>query len=165
MLENERDERDRRAVADERLRIARDLHDIVSHAMSVIAVQAGTGHHLLDRDPEAARRALSNVETASRSALVEMRRMLGVLRDDDDAPGSRTPAPGLSKLGELIARVAHPDDGRAVVVQVTAAGRKLHQRVQALRSKALADRLERIPAAQAAELLAALPALEALAAR
>jgi DNA-binding MarR family transcriptional regulator len=67
--------------------------------------------------------------------------------------------------GQLIARVAHPDDGRAVVVQVTAAGRKLHQRVQALRSKALADRLERIPADQAAELLAALPALEALAAR
>jgi signal transduction histidine kinase len=105
MLENERDERDRRAVADERLRIARDLHDIVSHAMSVIAVQAATGHHLLDRDPEAARRALSNVETASRGALVEMRRMLGVLRDDDDAPGSRSPAPSLSKLGDLVARV------------------------------------------------------------
>ncbi len=67
--------------------------------------------------------------------------------------------------GELIARVAHPDDGRAVVVQATAAGRKLHQRVQALRSKALADRLERVPAGQSAELLAALPALEALAAR
>lgn len=66
---------------------------------------------------------------------------------------------------ELIARVAHPDDGRAVVVQVTATGRKLHQRVQALRSKALADRIERIPADQAAELLAALPTLEALAAR
>jgi signal transduction histidine kinase len=116
MLENEREERDRRAVADERLRIARDLHDIVSHAMSVIAVQAGTGHHLLDRDPEAARRALSNVETASRSALVEMRRMLGVLRDDDDAPGSRAPAPGLSKLGELIARVR--DSGLGVSLRV-----------------------------------------------
>ena len=105
MLENEREERDRRAVADERLRIARDLHDIVSHAMSVIAVQAAAGHHLLDRDPEAARRALSNVETASRGALVEMRRMLGVLRDDDDTPGSRAPAPSLSKLGDLVARV------------------------------------------------------------
>ncbi len=56
MLENEREERDRRAVADERLRIARDLHDIVSHAMSVVAVQAGAGKHLLDSDPEAARR-------------------------------------------------------------------------------------------------------------
>lgn len=66
---------------------------------------------------------------------------------------------------DLIARIAHPDDGRAVVVQVTPAGRKLHQRVQALRSKALADQLASIPAGQTAELMAALPALEALAAR
>ena len=116
MLENEREERDRRAVADERLRIARDLHDIVSHSMSVIAVQAATGHHLLDRDPEAARRALSNVETASRAALVEMRRMLGVLRDDDDAPGTRAPAPSLSKLGELVARVR--DSGLGVSLTI-----------------------------------------------
>jgi signal transduction histidine kinase len=116
MLENEREERDRRAVADERLRIARDLHDIVSHAMSVIAVQAATGHHLLDRDTEAARRALSNVETASRGALVEMRRMLGVLRDDDDAPGSRAPAPSLSKLGDLVARVRESGLGVSVTI-------------------------------------------------
>ena len=116
MLENEREERDRRAVADERLRIARDLHDIVSHAMSVIAVQAATGHHLLDRDHEAARRALSNVETASRGALVEMRRMLGVLRDDDDAPGSRAPAPSMAKLGDLLARVR--DSGLGVSLTI-----------------------------------------------
>ena len=95
MLENEREDATAAAVADERLRIARDLHDIVSHAMSVIAVQAATGHHLLDSDTEAARRALSNVETAGRGALVEMRRMLGVLRDDDDAPGSRAPRPSV----------------------------------------------------------------------
>ena len=116
MLENEREERDRRAVADERLRIARDLHDIVSHAMSVIAVQAAAGHHLLDRDPEAARRALSNVETASRGALVEMRRMLGVLRDDDDAPGSRAPAPSLSKLGDLVTRVREAGLGVSLTI-------------------------------------------------
>ncbi len=116
MLENEREERDRRAVADERLRIARDLHDIVSHAMSVIAVQAATGHHLLDRDAEAARRALSNVETASRGALMEMRRMLGVLRDDDDPPGSRAPAPSLSKVGDLVARVR--DSGLGVSMTI-----------------------------------------------
>src|SRR3954453_2724989 len=116
MLENEREERDRRAVAEERLRIARDLHDIVSHAMSVIAVQAGSGNALLDRDPEGARRSLINVETASRGALVEMRRMLGVLRDDDDAPGSRAPAPSLSKLGDLVARVR--DAGLGVELHV-----------------------------------------------
>jgi DNA-binding MarR family transcriptional regulator len=66
---------------------------------------------------------------------------------------------------DLIARIADPDDGRAVVVQVTPAGRRLHQRVQALRSKALTDQLANIPANQTTELLAALPALEALAAR
>lgn len=66
---------------------------------------------------------------------------------------------------ELIERIAHPDDGRAVVVQTTAAGRKLHERVQDQRSKAIAARLEKMPDLQAAQLLAALPALEALAAR
>jgi DNA-binding MarR family transcriptional regulator len=66
---------------------------------------------------------------------------------------------------DLIERVAHPDDGRAVVVQTTAAGRDLHERVQEQRSKAIAARLENMPDLQAAQLLAALPALEALAAR
>jgi len=70
----------------------------------------------------------------------------------------------LSDAG-LIERIADPDDGRAVVVQTTAAGRKLHQRVLAQRSKAIAARLQRMPEGQAAQLLAALPALEALAAR
>jgi DNA-binding MarR family transcriptional regulator len=65
----------------------------------------------------------------------------------------------------LIARVAHPDDGRAVVVQATAAGRKLHERVQGLRSKALIDRLHKLAPDEVTELIAALPALEALAAR
>jgi DNA-binding MarR family transcriptional regulator len=66
---------------------------------------------------------------------------------------------------ELIERIADPDDGRAVVVQTTAAGRKVHERVQDQRSKAIATRLENMPDLQAAQLLAALPALEALAAR
>ncbi len=66
---------------------------------------------------------------------------------------------------DLIERITHPDDGRAVVVQTTAAGRKLHERVQEQRSKAIAARLENMPDLQAAQLLAALPALEALAAR
>jgi DNA-binding MarR family transcriptional regulator len=66
---------------------------------------------------------------------------------------------------DLIERITHPDDGRAVVVQTTTAGRKLHERVQDQRSKAIAARLENMPDLQAAQLLAALPALEALAAR
>ena len=65
----------------------------------------------------------------------------------------------------LIARIAHPDDGRAVVVQATAAGRKLHERVQGLRSKALTDRLQKLAPDEVTELIAALPALESLAAR
>ena len=73
----------------------------------------------------------------------------------------------VGKLSEadLIERITHPDDGRAVVVQTTAAGRKLHERVQVQRSNAIAVRLEKMPDLQAAQLLAALPALEALAAR
>lgn len=70
----------------------------------------------------------------------------------------------LSDAG-LIERIAHPDDGRAVVVRTTTAGREVHQRVQEHRSKAIAVRLEKMPDLQAAQLLAALPALEALAAR
>ncbi|HWF41568.1 MAG TPA: MarR family transcriptional regulator [Acidothermaceae bacterium] len=70
----------------------------------------------------------------------------------------------LSDAG-LIERIAHPDDGRAVVVQTTTAGRTLHERVKEQRSKAIAVRLEKMPDLQAAQLLAALPALEALAAR
>jgi DNA-binding MarR family transcriptional regulator len=66
---------------------------------------------------------------------------------------------------DLIERIADPDDGRAVVVQTTAAGRKVHERVKDQRSKAIAARLEKMPDLQAAQLLAALPALEALAAR
>jgi DNA-binding MarR family transcriptional regulator len=72
---------------------------------------------------------------------------------------------GKLSAADLIERIAHPDDGRAVVVQTTAAGRKVHARVQEQRSKAIAARLENMPDLQAAQLLAALPALEALAAR
>ena len=120
--EREREEYERRAVMDERLRIARELHDVVAHSMSVIAVQAGTGHHLLKSDPAQAERALAVVEETSRTALVEMRRMLGVLRDADDAPGDdatgpRTPAVGLGALSDLVARVRNA--GLAVELTTT----------------------------------------------
>jgi signal transduction histidine kinase len=95
----------RRAVADERLRIARELHDVVAHSMSVIAVQAGTGRLVLDDEPEVAREALATIETTSRSALAEMRRLLGVLRSDDD-PGVLGPMPGLGDVAELAAQTA-----------------------------------------------------------
>jgi signal transduction histidine kinase len=102
MLEREREERDRAAVAAERLRIARELHDVVAHAMSVIAVQAGMGRHVIDTDVAAAADALGVIESTSRDALVEMRRMLGVLRHGDEAAALR-PMPGLGDIPALVA--------------------------------------------------------------
>ena len=104
-LQRAREELARSAVAEERLRIARELHDVVAHSMSVIAVQSGVGAHVLDTRPEEARRALAAIETVSRSALQELRRMLGVLRDPG-AGGELAPAPGLDGLGALVDRLA-----------------------------------------------------------
>jgi signal transduction histidine kinase len=80
------------AVTEERLRIARELHDVVAHSMTVIAVQAGYGHHVIDEQPAKAREALGAIQATSREALTEMRRMLGVLRQ------SSLPSSGNSKL-------------------------------------------------------------------
>jgi signal transduction histidine kinase len=106
-LEQARLELAERAVAEERLRIARELHDVVAHTMSVVALHAGTGRMVADDDPQAAREALATIETTTRSALLEMRRMLGVLRGS--ATGEQAieaPAPGLEDLDALIADVA-----------------------------------------------------------
>jgi signal transduction histidine kinase len=100
-LEAEREERARQAVVAERLRIARELHDVVAHAMSVIAVQAGVANHVIDSRPDRARAALATVETNTRAALVEMRRLLGVLRQEDEPSASLTPAPGLADVPRL----------------------------------------------------------------
>jgi signal transduction histidine kinase len=98
-------ERHARAVAEERLRIAQELHDVVAHSMSVIAVQAGVGAHVLESNPTEARRALENIATASRSTLNEMRRLLGVLRNEDGDKAEHAPAPRLEDLPALVARV------------------------------------------------------------
>jgi signal transduction histidine kinase len=82
------------AVADERLRIARELHDVVAHSMSVIAVQAGYGQYVIDDSPDGAREALGAIQATSREALDEMRRMLGVLRAQD-VPATQGLAGGL----------------------------------------------------------------------
>jgi len=74
------------AVNEERLRIARELHDVVAHSMSVIAVQAGYGQYVIDDNPADAREALGAIQATSRDALEEMRRMLGVLRQQDASP-------------------------------------------------------------------------------
>ena len=105
-LERAREELARRAVVEERLRIARELHDVVAHSMSIIAVQSGVGAHVLDSQPEEARKALAAVEATSRQALTEMRRLLGVLRQEAEPSGSLTPSPGLAEVDALAADVA-----------------------------------------------------------
>jgi len=89
----------RATVQEERLRIARELHDVVAHSMSVIAVQAGVGHFLIRDRPEEAEKALAAIETTSRESMTEMRRLLDMLREE--RPGDLLPAPGLADLPEL----------------------------------------------------------------
>ncbi len=115
--EHERDEEAKRAVADERLRIAQELHDVVAHSMGVIAVQAGVGAHVIDRDPAEAKRSLEAIAGTSRSTLTEIRRLLGVLRDDGAA--AYQPAPGLADLDRLVADLG--DAGLPVTVRVEGA--------------------------------------------
>ena len=88
-------------MAAERARIARELHDVVAHAMSVITVQAGVGAHLIDERPERAAESLRIIEGTGREALGELRRMLNVLRSDGESTATK-PQPGVSQLGELI---------------------------------------------------------------
>ncbi|HEY1738038.1 MAG TPA: sensor histidine kinase [Acidimicrobiia bacterium] len=103
--ERGREERARQAATEERVLIARELHDVVAHSMSLIAVRAGAARLVIDKDPDEARDALAIIETASREALREMRRLVGGLREPDDSAGRLRPAPGLSDVGELVRRV------------------------------------------------------------
>jgi signal transduction histidine kinase len=105
-LERARAEAARRAVAEERLRLARELHDVVAHSISVIAVQSGVGAHVAASQPEEAAKALAAIEATSRAALIELRRLLGVLRQEGEPQGSLAPVPGLADLDALLTEVA-----------------------------------------------------------
>ncbi len=96
----ERAEAERRRADEERLRIARELHDVLAHSISVINVQAGVALALMDERPEQARTALTTIKAASKEALGEVRQVLGALRAPGEAP--RSPAPGLDRLPELL---------------------------------------------------------------
>jgi signal transduction histidine kinase len=101
LAEREREERARRAVADERARIARELHDVVGHSVSVMTVQASAVRRLLEQDQERVSEALQVVEQTGREALAEMRRMVGVLRHAEDGP-ALAPQPTLEQLERLV---------------------------------------------------------------
>ena len=92
------------AVTAERSRIARELHDAVAHAMSVMVVQAGAARTVIDRDPEAARAAIARIEETGRDGLTEMRRLIGVLTDPGTEP-DLAPQPGLAQLDALLETV------------------------------------------------------------
>jgi signal transduction histidine kinase len=92
------------ALQQERMRIARELHDIVAHSMGVITVQAGYGHLVIDQQPDAARDALATIEQTGRRTLAELRQLLGVLRSGE--PAGLEPTPGLAQLGDLVEQTA-----------------------------------------------------------
>lgn len=111
-----REELARRAVTEERLRIARELHDVVAHSMTVVALQAGSGRLAAADDPEAAVKALETIEKSSREALADMRRLVGVLREGDDS--QIQPAPGLLDIDRLVEEV----NRAGLEVEVTRSG-------------------------------------------
>jgi signal transduction histidine kinase len=104
-LERERAGEARRAVASERTRIARELHDVVAHHVSMMVVQAEAGPVAAERDPARAAGAFEAIAATGRQALVEMRRLLGVLRGDGDQAPSRSPQPGLAQVPSLVEQV------------------------------------------------------------
>ena len=105
-LERERENKADRAVIEERARIARELHDVIAHNVSVMVVQAAAGEDVFDEDPGKARESLAAVASTGRAALTELRRLLGVIRAEDDRGDTAfAPQPGLERIDELIGQV------------------------------------------------------------
>ena len=106
-LEREREEKARQAVIQERLRIARELHDVVAHSLSVIGVQAGAARLVLDADPDLTRvrEAVAAIEATASRAMAEMRRALGILRDTEPSGAALAPLPGLHQLPSLLDQI------------------------------------------------------------
>jgi signal transduction histidine kinase len=121
-LERAREADMRAAVAEERARIARELHDLISHTVSVMGIQAGAAAEVLDSDPSRAREALRAIERSAREAVLELRRLLDVLRQHGDAPGL-APQPGLRELADLVEPLE--STGLQVELRADAAGARL----------------------------------------
>ncbi|HEU4919099.1 MAG TPA: histidine kinase [Candidatus Limnocylindrales bacterium] len=163
-LEREREERAERAVAEERERIARELHDVVTHHVSVIVIQAGAALRALDRRPTDARTAMEAIDATGRQALADMRRMLGILgRSGASGDGSggvaRTaspddtlaPMPSLDRLGELLEKVRAA--GMPVELSITGERRPLDPGIELsayrIIQEALTNALKHAPGARA----------------
>ncbi|MER6950322.1 sensor histidine kinase [Nonomuraea sp. NPDC000554] len=125
--EHAREEEAKRRVTEERLRIARELHDLLAHSISVINLQAGVSEHLIDRDPEQARRALGDIRRVSKEVLVELRGALGVLRDAGEGEEPLAPTPGMDRLPELVRRAK--TGGIEVVLDLPEDGQELPKSV------------------------------------
>ncbi len=122
------DEQSKRKASDERLRIAREVHDVLAHHVSLINVQSGVALHLIDEQPEQARQALSAIKQSSKEVLVELRNILGVLKNvDEDAP--RQPVASLDQLDRLLDRMR--DAGLPVDLEVSGERRTLPSGVDA----------------------------------
>ena len=113
----------RQQVREERVRIARELHDVVAHTLAVITVQAGVGRRLMGRRPEEASTALESIETIGRTAQEELRVVLGLLRDEETRTAALAPAPGLVDVKELIETVRAA--GTSVDLQLSGTDRRL----------------------------------------
>lgn len=118
LLEREREVQAREAVADERARIARELHDIVGHALNLIVIQSGGAQRVFQSKPELARDSLASIESTGRQALTDMVRMLGILRGTEGADEALSPQPGLSRVEDLAAQVSQA----GLPVEVTVEG-------------------------------------------
>jgi signal transduction histidine kinase len=121
-LEQEQELRARRAAGEERNRVARELHDVLGHCISVMVIQAGAARLVAETDPAGARRALETVQDCGREALADLRRFMGVTRRDDDLTG---PGPGLAQLGLLAERASAAGVPTSVLIdgpEVTQAG-------------------------------------------
>ncbi|MFI1992260.1 sensor histidine kinase [Actinoplanes sp. NPDC020271] len=121
--EQTREDEARRRVIQERLRIARELHDVVAHHIAVINVQAGAASHLLDRRPEQVRPALDHIRHAGETVLKELASIVGVLRQSDDPDAGTEPTRGLARLPELLAAVTA--SGLVVTFRQSGADREL----------------------------------------
>jgi signal transduction histidine kinase len=119
LAEQAREQETERRAEQERMRIARELHDVVAHTLTTINVQAATAGQLLDRNPGLARSALDTIEHSSRDAINELRAILGVLRGRESAGAPRKPAPGIDDLAELVRRARNT--GLDVELDVTGA--------------------------------------------